>query len=101
MPKYSVLIDDAFYFLNQIRSNPREFAERLEELRGDFRGQTLVRREGVPIITREGIGAVNSAVDILKDSDSLPDLQWNEGLRRIAQELANHLSTADVDEINH
>ena len=69
---------------NRARQDPRGYAEHLVALRAQFRGNML-RFPGEPsVITREGVEAVDEAIEYLRKADPLPALVASEGMSRAA-----------------
>lgn len=91
MPSYAELVQGIYYELNQLRTNPTTFAERMEvELTQQFKTNNARHRTGsVPVLTREGLQAARSAIDFVKDHKPIGGLAWSEGLARAAQSHVN------------
>ncbi len=61
--------------INYARQHPREYAERLREYRNYFEGQLLfLPGDANGTVTREGVSAVDEAIDFLEHQAPLPPL---------------------------
>mmetsp|Transcript_19970 Transcript_19970/g.20017 ORF Transcript_19970/g.20017 Transcript_19970/m.20017 type:complete len:211 (+) Transcript_19970:25-657(+) len=91
MASYVEFIQEIFGELNNLRTDPKGFAERMEfEFVSTFKENNARHRFGaVPIITKEGIKAVQEAIEYLKSVEPLGGLAWSEGLARAAQSHVN------------
>ncbi|CAG9323476.1 unnamed protein product [Blepharisma stoltei] len=79
-----------FHEINDARTNPQKFAERIEHTLKSYKENRSKHRAGsVPIMTREGISAVIEAINALKASEPLHALSWSEGLAKAAQAHCN------------
>jgi uncharacterized protein YkwD len=71
--------------LNLARTDPKRYAGFLAELRPYFNGNHL-HRPGQPIlITKEGVAAVDEAIDFLRTTQPLPALTLSRGLSLAAE----------------
>ncbi len=71
---------------NRARQDPKGYAAHLEALRRQFDGR-LLRFPGEPsILTREGVAAVDEAIDYLREADPLPALISSEGMSQAAED---------------
>ncbi len=71
---------------NRARQDPKGYAAHLEALRRQFDGR-LLRFPGEPsILTREGVAAVDEAIDYLGRADPLPALISSEGMSQAAED---------------
>lgn len=71
--------------LNLARTDPKRYAGFLAELRPYFNGNHL-QRPGQPIlITKEGVAAVDEAIDFLRAVQALPALTLSRGLSLAAK----------------
>ncbi len=68
---------------NLVRTNPLAYAAHLREFRGFFDGN-LIRIPGsaTAILTREGVSAVDEAIDFLTAAEPAPALEESEGMSR-------------------
>jgi len=74
--------------LNLARTQPRQYAEFLRELRGRFQGKGYrLPGSNVLVITAEGVPAVDEAIGFLVKQPPLPPLSWSPGLAEAAAEL--------------
>jgi hypothetical protein len=77
--------------INLLRSDPPGYARlRLEPLRRDFHGNLLYlpERNSVPILTKEGIAALDECIRVLKNTSPLPPLKPSRGLTLAARDMA-------------
>ena len=72
--------------MNLARTEPRRYAELLEERRRYYRGNRFERPGEIAIITTEGVGAVNEAIEFLRRVNPVGALQPSQGLSRAAQD---------------
>lgn len=85
MPTFSELIQEIFQELNHLRTNPASFAERMQEVLQQVKeNKAMHRQQAVPVMTREGRGAVQEAIDFVRGLTPLAPLNWSEGLYRAA-----------------
>ncbi|CAG9312383.1 unnamed protein product [Blepharisma stoltei] len=90
MPSYSEIIQEIFNEINVLRTNPLEFAEKVEKILPQYKTNNARHRPGaVPVITREGKNAAIEAINLLKNTEPLNALKWSEGLARAAQAHCN------------
>jgi hypothetical protein len=90
MASYSAFIEEVFQEINLARTKPGEYADRMEELKGNFRENYSRMRKGtVPVLTREGVAGLNDALIYLRSMRPAPPLIKSEGMRRAAQSHCN------------
>ena len=90
MSTFQKLIQDIFYEINQLREDPKSFAKELEGQFELYKQNNARHRPGtVPVLTREGLKAVKEAYDELERHESLPPLQWSDGLASAALSHCN------------
>lgn len=70
--------------LNIVRTNPAQYAVYLETLRQYYNGNRYEETGQTPLVTQEGVAALNEAINVLKSSSSLPALQLSTGLSNAA-----------------
>lgn len=74
--------------INLARAEPKQYADYILDWRKHFKGKfyqmpgTTVRKQ-----TREGIAALNEAIEFLNQQKPLPPLTWSPGLAAAAAEL--------------
>jgi len=81
---------DVLAQINYARANPRDYADRLREYRANMEGNILYlpgHENGV--ITREGIGAVDEAIDFMERQVPLPPLSPGQILALAARDHAD------------
>mmetsp|Transcript_53081 Transcript_53081/g.60827 ORF Transcript_53081/g.60827 Transcript_53081/m.60827 type:complete len:282 (+) Transcript_53081:1-846(+) len=69
---------------NLLRQNPAQYAIKLEDYLQYFDDKELRLPNQVPVETYEGTAAVKEAIEELKRTAALPDLQWKHGLAQAA-----------------
>jgi uncharacterized protein YkwD len=72
--------------MNLARQRPDIYARYLEELRGRFRGNILALPGNTLLRTREGLGAVEDAIQFLRHQRPLAALAFSEGISKAAAE---------------
>jgi uncharacterized protein YkwD len=77
---FSRLEQDVFDEINQARTNPGSYLSYLKDLRRLYAGKQIRLSGNYVINTREGIPAVDEAVQYLQDTSSMPSLEWSNGM---------------------
>lgn len=74
--------------INLARAEPLAYADYIREWRKSFRGK-LYQLPGTSLLrqTREGILALNEAIEFLNEQKPLPPLSWSPGLAAAAADL--------------
>jgi len=72
--------------MNLARTQPATYAEFLEERRQYYRGRRFERPGEVPIVTNEGVGAVDEAIRFLRRVKPVGALSPSQGMSRAAQD---------------
>lgn len=70
--------------LNAARTDPAAYAGKMRIMRAWFNGDRLERPGEVPILTREGVAAVDEAIAFLERQTPLPAVARSSGLDRAA-----------------
>ncbi len=70
--------------MNLARQNPAQYATYLEEMRGQFNGNMLVRPGRIPFRTKEGVKAVDEAIRYLRSASPRAPLAFSPGMSRAA-----------------
>ncbi|ACM21368.1 SCP-like extracellular protein [Geotalea daltonii FRC-32] len=74
--------------LNLARTNPKGYAEYLEQFRRKFRGKAYrLEDKRTRVVTQEGVKAVDEAIRFLSRTKPLPPLKWSDGMASAASEL--------------
>ncbi len=60
--------------VNRARTNPKAYADRLEEIKQYYDGNEFKLPGQSPIRISEGVEAVDEAIEFLRNADPLPDL---------------------------
>jgi uncharacterized protein YkwD len=68
--------------MNLARQNPPAYAQFLEDLRAHFNGRFLVLPGQTRIYTREGLGAVDEAIRVLRSTKPIQPLTLSPGMCR-------------------
>jgi uncharacterized protein YkwD len=73
---------------NLARSEPGRYAAHLREMRPLYVGKAYRLPGSVAmVLTREGVAALDEAIDFLSRQDPLPALAWSQGLAQAAADL--------------
>lgn len=73
--------------MNQARTNPAAYAALLQNQRQYYRGNRLERPGQVPLITNEGVRAVDEAIRFLRSTRPVPALSVSRGMSLGAKDL--------------
>lgn len=85
MSTFKNLVTDIYEEINQLRENPKAYAQKLADEFSSYKVNNARHRPStVPVLTREGQKAVNEAHDELVSLTSLPKLEWSDGLASAA-----------------
>lgn len=87
-PEKEVIIE-----LNSARTNPAKFAEYIIDFKRFYLGKNIQIAREDPIITKEGVTAVNEAIDFLKSIEPLKPLRVSKGLSLAAKSHAKDQSS--------
>lgn len=71
--------------LNRARSNPAGYAKKLEDYKIHYVGKYIYFAGRTPMVTQEGISAVNEAIEFLKSAAPAPLLRVSRGLSAAAK----------------
>ncbi|HEV2081517.1 MAG TPA: CAP domain-containing protein [Brevundimonas sp.] len=74
--------------LNDARRDPRAYARRVRDFRALFTGDRFQRPGEIPVVTQEGVAAVDEAIRFLESQPSLPPLARSAALDRAAADHA-------------
>jgi uncharacterized protein YkwD len=78
---------EIIYEINLFRSNPAEYAEKyIAPLAGRYKGKLLHFPNDKPLMTKEGVKALNECVRDLKTASPVPVLYPNQGLSKAAKD---------------
>ncbi len=72
--------------LNLLRTKPQQYRALLEATRSYYRGNLYVRPGGGPIQTKEGVAALEEAIEALRDQPALEPVQPSLGLTLAARD---------------
>ena len=70
--------------INAVRNNPQKYISYLEEYRKNFKGNIVTIVGAVPMVTVEGVTAVDDAISFLKTVTKLPPYSASKGLTQSA-----------------
>ncbi|AFY81662.1 Cysteine-rich secretory protein family [Oscillatoria acuminata PCC 6304] len=87
MPYLSQLEAQIIREMNQARTNPGDYADKLETLKTYYNGRFFQPPGETPIRTQEGIRAVDEAIRALRAMDSKPALRPSRGMSQAAADL--------------
>lgn len=74
--------------INQLRTNPRQFAQRLRDQRANYHGLVFQRPGGRSYKLHEGLAALEEAVLALESQSPCGSLEISPGLGRAARDHA-------------
>ena len=84
--------------MNLARQNPALYASYLEEMRGQFNGNLLVRPGRTPFRTKEGVKAVDEAIRYLRSASPRQPLTFSPGM---SQGAADHCAAQARGGMSH
>jgi uncharacterized protein YkwD len=84
----SPLEEGVFNEINLARTNPKRYLSFLENQRPLYNGKRFERPSEIPIITQEGVAALDEAINYLRSAKPLPPLESSIGLSRAASDHA-------------
>lgn len=73
---------EIFVLHNELRKNPRHLIQALEEMAKQFDGMLLKREGKVTLRTKEGIDAVNEAIEFCKKQTPMQPLRWVDAISK-------------------
>jgi uncharacterized protein YkwD len=87
-PDWSAIAREVLNEVNQVRQDPPAYAQVLKSRREHYKGRRFEQPGRIPILTQEGVEAVDEAINFLVKSKPLPAIEWSDGLALAAGELA-------------
>lgn len=88
--------------MNEFRTNPKEYAKKLEKQLPNFKGKTLVNPiKKVGMQTQEGAEAYKEAIDFLSKAEPVEPLEPSKGLGRISADFLAEVLKVDPNEIGN
>jgi uncharacterized protein YkwD len=72
--------------INEVRANPSAYAAKLEALKPYFDGKLLKLPGKIALKTKEGVSAVEEAIQVLRATNPLPPLDPSKGLSLAAKD---------------
>lgn len=93
-------IKQVFDTYNLARTDPKKFAEKVEEYKANFEGNLLkIPGTNSAIQTREGPAAYDEAIEFLNKQAPLPPMVGSKGLRKIAKEYKDNLGKVEPSKV--
>ena len=81
---------ELFELINRVRANPMMMLDHLEQMKLKFDGELYKRGGDRPNLrTKEGVKAVDEAINAINRIDSCPALRWDDTLANAAKEHVN------------
>ncbi|MDQ1640561.1 MAG: hypothetical protein QOF62_3900 [Pyrinomonadaceae bacterium] len=77
--------------INLARTNPTLYLRYLEDFKASYRGKELKYSDGSTLVTNEGIGALEEAINFVRALQPLPPLELRQGLILGAKDHVNDL----------
>ena len=90
-PKVSDIDKEIFELHNTYRKKPTALVPDLENMAKSFDGVLLKRQGKVTLKTKEGVDAVNEAIEFLKSLTPIQPLRWNEEISLASQDHARDI----------
>ena len=82
--------------INRARTNPTAYADWLESMKQYYSGNVLQLPNHPPILTQEGVQAVDEAIGVLRALRPLPPLQLSVGMSMAARDHANDIGSKGI-----
>lgn len=87
--------------INQVRTNPQKYAEKIRKFKTYFKGKILKVPEIIPIMTTEGPSAFEEAARFLDNLDALEPLKYCAGLTHVAHDALKDIQKIDdIDQLS-
>ncbi|MDR1416981.1 MAG: CAP domain-containing protein [Prevotellaceae bacterium] len=89
------LTDDekgVIYEMNKVRTNPKLYAEYIKREKTFYNGNRIERSGEIPILTQEGVAAVDECIAALQKAQPTGIIRPNRNLGKAAQLLAKYQS---------
>lgn len=88
--------------INECRTNPMEYAKKVEKYISYFKGKTLIiPGKNAGMRTEEGAEAYKEAVDYLSKVEPVEPLEPSKGLARISKDFFDEVQKVDPNELNN
>jgi len=78
--------------INLARTNPAQYLRYLEEFKPHYHGKEIKFADGSPLVTNEGVSALEEAIGFVRSLKPLPPLELRKGLILGAQDHVNDLT---------
>jgi len=89
---YDKVEQEVAKMINAVRANPKVLIPELEGMLGCFKNKYFkIPGTNINIITQEGVGAVNNAIEFLNNQKALPEYQESRGLYLAAKDHVNDI----------
>ncbi len=85
--------------VNRARTNPKAYADRLEEIKQYYDGNEFKLPGQSPIRISEGVEAVDEAIEFLRNADPLPALSLSKGLAMAARDYVKEQEANDSSQL--
>ena len=87
--------------VNELRTNPKKYAEKVQTYTKYFKGKVLrIPGTNTGIKTEEGVNAYNDAVEFLTKQPNIEPLDPSKGMCKIAEDLLYEVQNRDPSELN-
>lgn len=87
--------------INQCRTNPQKYAEKIRKYKTYFKGKILKVPEIIPIMTTEGASAFEEAARLLDNLSAMEPLKYSSGLTHVAHDaLVDIQKLDDIDQLS-
>jgi hypothetical protein len=87
--------------INQVRTNPQKYAEKIRKYKAYFKGKILKVPEIIPIMTTEGPSAFEEAARFLDNLDAMEPLKYSAGLTHVAHDALKDIQKFDdIDQLS-
>lgn len=88
--------------INECRTNPKEYAKKVEKYISYFKGKTLIiPGKNAGLKTEEGAEAYKEAVDYLSKVEPVESLESSKGLARISKDFLDEVQKVDPSELGN
>lgn len=92
--------EDLVNEINEFRTNPKEYAKKINKYVSYFKGKILkIPGSNAGIRTEEGAAAYTEAVDFLSKQEGVEPLEPSKGLGRIADDFLKEVQKVDPSEL--
>lgn len=82
----SALEQEIIEEMNRVRRDPAAYAQELAQMKQYYQGNLLTLPGRTPIVTKEGVQALDDAIEFLNSADSLPPFRTSMGMSMAARD---------------